>query len=363
MKKTGESNNWQTVLFPHSHLGEQGLKKILPVFGPLSIFQPWFMTPPGFMSLKDYQGAVSILTPPSHMKPEEDFKGLLSEYKTWINHHRDLSTASSIKVGRDMGPTEESSWEIRGSLRESTQGRSGSVGPRQEKEEPLSLKWHLILHLARDMEEERQEADRMLRGLKERKSPIEDLLGEEGVKNPLTDLSRFESDPGAVSYPLEQVFEAWFGLFGAYLKEGDPLLTISREVMDYASESWDTSVRESGGEHAPLIRFEYPDLSDENDWAGLVGFDEKASRDDKVGELRALLRGLGKGHESDLSRLKEHSNEVDAIFQKELMEKPLDVTMKYFSPFSNQTVLEDNRTLKNFSGKVLILVEREGQID
>ncbi len=64
----------QAILFPHSYLGEQDIKKIFPLLGPISIFQPWFMTPPDFMSQKDYQGVVKILNPPSHMKPEEDFK-------------------------------------------------------------------------------------------------------------------------------------------------------------------------------------------------------------------------------------------------------------------------------------------------
>ena len=353
----------KTVLFPHSYLREQGLNKILPVFGPLSIFQPWFMVPPDFMSQKDNQGAIKILNPPSHMKPEEDFKGLLSEYKTWINHHRDLSRASFIKVSQDMGPTEESSWEIRKSLRESTHARGESAGPGQESEGAFSLKWHLILHLARDLEKEQQEADRMLRRLKERKSPIEDLLGEEGVKNPLTDLSQFESAPGDESYPLGQIFDAWFGLFGEYLKEGDPLLTISRQVMDYASEAWDATVQDIGGEHAPLIRFKYTDLSDDDNWGESVGLGEKKIRDDKVVELRTLIRDLGQGIKSDLSKLRECAKEVEAVYQKELMGKPLHFTVKCFSPFPNQAVLEDNKTLQHLSGKVLILVEGEGQLE
>jgi hypothetical protein len=341
MNKIKDSNDWHTILFPHSHLGEQDLKKILPVFGPISMLQPWFMAPPEFLAHKDYQGAVRILNPPSHMKPEEDFKGRLSEYKTWIKDHQDSSTAAFMKVSREMGPAEESSWEIRESLRKSAHARGGSDRPKQERKEPSFLKWHLILHLARDMEQERQDADRMLRGLKERKSPIEDLLGEEAVKNPLMDLSQFESDPGVASYPLERVFDAWFGLFGKYLKEDDLLLTVSRQVMDYASEAMDASARETGGEPAPLIRLEYPDLSDQHD----------------RGELGNLIMDLGKGHQNDIAKLKEHAREMKTVFQKELMGKFLHVSVKGFSPLSNQSVLKDHRTLKNLSGKVMVLVE------
>jgi hypothetical protein len=290
------------TLFPHSHLGEQDLKNVLPLFSPLSIFQPWFATPPDFISQKEYQDEVRILNPPSHMKPEQDFKGLLSEYKTWIDHHRDSSLAAFMKASQMTGPAEESSWEILKTLRDSDSAQGGSDKPTQEQDEPRYLKWHLILHLAMDMEQERQEADRILKGLKEGKSPIEDLLGEEVVKNPLRDLSQFDSDPGAVSYPLAQVFDAWFGLFGEQLKEGDLLLTMSRQVLDYASETWDTVVRGNGGKVSP-------DHGGASQWEPSRG-----------------------------------------TFQ---------LPHKYFFPFSSQQPLKENKILKYLSGKTMILMEGE----
>jgi len=258
------------------------------------------MVPPDFMSQKDYEGVVRVLTPPSHLKPEENFKELLSEYKTWIKHNRDKSSASFYKVSQEKRPAEDNTWEIRESLRESARVRDGSDRPRQEREKPFSLKWHLILHLARDMEKERQEADRMLSGLKEGKSPIADLLGEGAVKNPLTDLSQFKSDPQTVSYPMDQVFDAWFGLFGEYIKGDELLITLNRQVMDYASEAWDTVVRENDG---------------------------KVSPDHRGASQMEPSRGT---------------------FQ---------LPHKYFFPFSSLQPLKENKFLKYLSGKTMILVE------
>ncbi len=379
MNKVKDSNDWHTVLFPHSHLREQDIKKIFPLLGPITIFQPWFMVPPNFLSQKDYQDAVRILNPPSHMKPEENFLRLLGEYKTWIKDNRDRSRAAFLKVNQEMRPTENNTWEIREALRGSTNAHAGSTrdirgstnahagstrdlrrssGDQPDRSERLSLKWHLILHLARDMEKERQEADRMLRGLKEGKSPIADLLGEGAVKNPLMDLSQFESDPQTVLYPIDQVFDTWFGLFGEYIKGDELLITLSRQIMDYASEAWDTSVKERGEEDAPLIRFKYPDLSDYYSGDELVGLGKKTFRDDRVMKLRNLIRDLGKGHKGDLSRLREHAKEAEAVYQ-ESSEKALHITVKDFSPFSKQPMLEDNGAAKYLSGKTMILVEEE----
>ena len=86
----------------------------------------------------------------------------------------------------------------------------------------------------------------MLRALKDKESPIKGLLGEEEAKNPLTDLPQFESDSQKTFYPMEPVIEAWLGLFGGYLKGDELLLTFSRPVMDYVSETWDPVSSEDG---------------------------------------------------------------------------------------------------------------------
>ena len=235
------------VLFPHSSLSEKEMKSIFSSLGPLTIFQPWYMAPPSFALKGDYSDAVNILNPPSHMKPGAGFKGLLSEYRTWIQQNRDKSRAVFLKVGRGLESDGNATWEIREALRRtSSAGRGtsrdsdGTSHPFQQKrEDQPALRSHLILHLARDMEEDHREADRMLLALKAKESPIKGLLGEVEAKNPLTDLSQFASDPQKMFFPTELVIEAWLALFGGYLNGEELLLTFSRSVMDYASEAWD----------------------------------------------------------------------------------------------------------------------------
>ena len=228
------------VLFPHSSLSEKEMIRILSSLGPLTIFQPWYMEPPSFALEGDYRDAVKILNPPSHMKPGDGFKGLLSEYKTWIKQHRDQSRAAFLKVGRGLESDGNATWEIREALRDTSRASDGTPRPFQQKRENQpALRSHLILHLARDMEEDRREADRMLLALKAKESPIKGLLGEVEATNPLTDLSQSASDPQKMFYPAELVIEAWLALFGGYLNGEELLITFSRSVMDYASEALD----------------------------------------------------------------------------------------------------------------------------
>ncbi len=352
MSKIIDRNDTPVTLFPHSYLPESYFKKILPFLGSITIFQPWYMEPLPFALQNDYRDAVKLLNPPSRLKPEEGFKGLLSEYKTWIKHNRDKSRAAFLKAGQEMGPTENTTWEIRAALRGSTDAHAGSAraqgASNREEQAPEarhSLKWHLILHLARDMEKEHREAVRMLKGLKAGKSPLQDLLDEGDVKNPWTDLSQFESDLQPEAYPLGQVFEAWFGLFDDYLEGSDLLLTVSRHVMDYACEAWDDTEKEGGGELSGHNRQGAIDL-------GQVNF-----RDEKTGELRDLIRDLRKGQANDLSKLKE----VNRPYREKISGGTHHVMVKTFFPFSTQQPLKENKLLKYLSGKAMILVEEESQ--
>jgi hypothetical protein len=270
------------------------------------------MEPPPFALQNGYKDAIKILNPPSKLKPEEDFKSLLSEYKTWIKQHRDKSSADFLKVSREMGPDEDSSWEIRKALRKEAPafGRSFSRKPLRRvqniQEAPQAMKWHIILHLARNIEDERREADSMLIELKDKGSPLEGLLGEEDAKNLLTDLNPFESDLQTPLYSMDLILEAWFALFGGYLKGDELLLTFSRHIMDYTSKAWDAMVREVVGKVSP-----------------------------------------------------EHGKAT----QWEPSGRTFHDPYKYFFPVSShQLTLKENKFMEYFSGKTMILVEGEPRI-
>ena len=196
------------ILFPHTYLPESSAKKILIFFGPLTIFQPWFMEQPGFMSGADGRNLVQVLNPPNNLKPEEGFKTLLSEYHHWIDDNQDKSYQEFLKASQGRNFTENTTWEIRQMLRQINKSTSTA-------EEANTLKWHLILHLAREVEDQRREAERMLGILKEKASPLKDIIEEDDdLISLFEDLPPFGSELPGGGYQLGEIFEAWFALFG-----------------------------------------------------------------------------------------------------------------------------------------------------
>jgi hypothetical protein len=233
-------NNFEEIkglpvnLFPHSCLPEPVIKKILPFFGLITIFQPWFMDRPFFVADTDDINPIQILNPPINLNPGEGFKRLLSECRGWIRNNQEKSSIEFLKACQGVEHNENNTWEIRQMLRRID--RHTSV-----PEEDHSIRWHLILHLAQEIEDHRREADRMLNALKEKKSPLEGII-EEGADNNINalfeDLPQFESEPIMDENNLSQVLEAWFALFGGHLKGDDFLVTFNQHVMEHVSEFW-----------------------------------------------------------------------------------------------------------------------------
>jgi hypothetical protein len=177
--------------------------------------------------------SVNVLLPPESLKPKEGFKRLLSEYQLWIRHNQDRGYAAFLTATRDMDLSENTSWEIRQTIRRM------EMGPPIPKED-LSLKWHLILHLANKIEEDRVEAGEILNHLKKQSSPLKEALGEATpVQGLLDDLSVSESQPLMDKSHLRQTFEAWIGLFGGYLSDIGFLITIDRYVIDLATDIYE----------------------------------------------------------------------------------------------------------------------------
>jgi hypothetical protein len=110
-------------------------------------------------------------------------------------------------------------------------------------QENHALKWHLILHLAREFEENRVEAEKTLSQVKQQESPLAEALGEGApVKGMFEDIPRSEIDSSFDMHHLGQIFEAWSGLFGEYLQDHGPLITLDRHVMDYAIDIFEDEI-------------------------------------------------------------------------------------------------------------------------
>ncbi len=223
------SNELSVVLFPHTQIKTKDIEKISPHFGRLTICQPWFMETPISANGENDSSFVRLLQAPVSLKPRDDFRKIISEYETWIRQGRDKGLEAFLEADKEVSASGHTSWEIRGMI-----SRAG-----EDPDESLDdnrLKWHLILYLAREFEESRVEAEKMFDQLKGQKSPLEGSLENDALsKGFLEDLNPFEAQLLMDEHHLRQVFEAWFGLFGECIPGNSSLITLDKNVMDYAA--------------------------------------------------------------------------------------------------------------------------------
>ena len=286
------------------------------------------------------------MRPPENLKPEKGFVTRLSEYRHWIEQNSDRGYTEFLQVSQENDLTENTTWEIRQMIRRG--GKQTSV----PQEDP-ALKWHLILHLAQDVEDQRLEADKALKALKEKDVPLKGIVEEsEDMESLLGDLSPFESEPTGNEHRLRQILEAWGALFGGYLKENDLLVTSSRQVMGYVVELWEESQNEGQGEGLASIRFRFPDLS-QRSLADISEIRKTRLNDHKIRELKAHLLDPAR----NVSRLEALAKEVEASCPWDISEGVLNISVTYLPSRPETDQLKIDRVLKHLSHKTIILVE------
>jgi len=244
---TGHNENMKNhtaTLFPHSYLPGAARDRILSSFDSITVCQPWYME--SAAGTENNDGRVTIVRPPEDLKPPEDFRKFLSESRLWMSQNQGYTP---LPTGEGEGAT----WEIRHALRQTG----------KEVREPVAeqaLKWHLVLHLIRELEEDRNSADEMLLRVKAERSPLAEALGEANPSHGLfDDLPLSDSHPSIEERHLSHVLDAWFGLFGRSLPDGGSLVTIAPDVLSYVAEIFGTGLpepsREEGASSFPTIHF------------------------------------------------------------------------------------------------------------
>ena len=222
-----------TVFFPHTCADSNLLERLCETFGSLILCQPWFTEPTVSSDLVEKE-TLKICFPPDHLKPKEDFHHLLSEYRNWMTENHGKNRSSSFATGQ----TGDETWAIRKAIREAG----------KDADDPAiknTLKWHLLLHLARNLEQERETSQELLKKATAAKSPLVEALatGELAEDEKIPDM--FQDLPLSTSYPyvterhLRLIFEAWLGLFGTVIPADAHLLTLDRQVMNYALDLFD----------------------------------------------------------------------------------------------------------------------------
>jgi hypothetical protein len=214
------------ILFPHGTITETQMKRSLSFFHGLSLCRPWTME--SFDKKEEWDPFLRILHPPVSMKPGEDFKRILSEYRSWMKEHRGEGVSAFFRTLQTLEDSGDSSWDLMKSIR-----RMGKSSP------PVTgdfLRWHLILHLAAEMEADLSEAVEMIRKLKRVKTPLEDATEDDPEFAGLfDDLPTEDPDLSDGGRHIDQILEAWIGLFGSDL-DSDLLLTFDPMVVNYFAE-------------------------------------------------------------------------------------------------------------------------------
>ena len=238
------------VVFPHTDVDARDRELLASAFGRVTVCVPWYADPPGHPGDERTGAVFGVVRPPEHMKPKSRVKPLLSEYYLWMRHNRDKGYGAFLKASTGVDP-EEAPWELRRLIG----GRAHGSLP----EETDRLRRHLILHLARDYEANRRAVEDELRTIGRHPSPLSEAMGDEdGERAPSPDFHtvadpRFPPDDEL----LEQVMEAWCGLFGDVLTEEAVLVTFEPRVLTIIAGWYDrlgVAVPTHGTVRLPALR-------------------------------------------------------------------------------------------------------------
>ena len=229
------------ILFPHTGVKREFLEALLKTFGSLTLCQPWF-TEPVVLSNALEKEALKVCPPPEVLKPREDFKTLLAEHQGWMMENQGKTRPTAFAGGE----TGDETWAIRKAIRDA-------------EKEPIdfarknTLKWHLMLHLARSLEDDRASAEVLLQRATQSNSPLAEAMeGEEETPDIFEDLPVSAGYPYVTDRHLNLIFEAWLGLFGNRLHKKTTLLTLDRQVMNHAVNLFDGQEIHPPGDTDPI---------------------------------------------------------------------------------------------------------------
>ena len=154
--------------------------------------------------------------------------GLIAEFKIWLSQNQDKGYAAFLSASQKGPFSEDTPWDIRKMISQA----AGKASP--DPQEDQLIRWHLILHLAREFEVNQEEAKVLLNRLRHQKSPLEGALEEPPSKGFFEDTPLMETPFQVDADHHRQVIEAWFGLFGSSFEEDETLITLDPQVLEYA---------------------------------------------------------------------------------------------------------------------------------
>lgn len=334
------------ILFPHSYIHEPLFRKTLKILDSLTVFLPWEMDLPDFMTSEN---VIETFYPPQDQKPPGEIRSLLSEYSQWMKQNLDKSYLEIIraKQGTESVKTESASWEIRKLL-------GSMMSESKHLQDNNSLSRHMILHMAREIEEQSFEAEGLLKSLK-RKSPLLDGSVEtvDSLHGFLDDLPRLRPEAGFTEEHINKIIDAWFGLFEKNLKQNDLLLTHSRQIVDFLCEKYDEFELGLNTQNQQIIHLNVP-LSSYETADNTVTVKGRSLPAFKIKDMILKLTEDREQGFSALERLSDESEESEAGASPS---DSMSITLTYFRPLQDKSLSKTDRFIKHLSSRIILLIE------
>jgi hypothetical protein len=271
-------------IFPHAYLSDANLKRVLSFFDKVTLFQPWFLEKEPLIA-REYPDLVEVANPREDFKPKEGYKSLLAEYRHWAETNYERGFPAFPAYARERLEDGAHTWEIRSMIRNAGK-------PAEEDGTEKTLKSHLALHLAEEMEEERQAAANLLRSMEAWGSPLKDAV-EKHLPGFVEDLPRIESASFYSEERLAQILDAWFTLFGEKVQDRVPLITMNPQLMKFVGETWEEFAPGKEEADSTCITLQSPDLSPLTGQAFLERREALFARDKRRQRIAEFFSGSG----------------------------------------------------------------------
>ena len=240
--------------------------------------------------------------PPEELKPDADFTQILDECFNWASEQGEKSRREIIKTGHTMPISNESLRHIKTII-------SNRITDTSEKDRVL--RWHMLLHLAERIEQNRVDANEMIDGLKKSPSPLlnnADIT--ENTKYPLESLTGLDPDSFLSDSNIRLLLQAWLGLFESLIPDAEPLLITDRRIYEYLNEKCEGLC--SSLENNDVVTFKSPLFNEsmKNDVSAsenLIGDDicsiliSDKSRQEKIEEIKKVTDDFQSEYQSENS--------------------------------------------------------------
>jgi len=347
--------NLSAALFPHTTVKYEDLKRILFLFSPVTICQPWYMKAPAAIKEFTENAAAKVLYPPENTKPEHNVTKLLLEYETWINQLDEGNYADSLKAAKQLSIAEEHSWDISKNIRGFERGHI-------ETSEIPELEWHIMLHLARKLEESRADADELLNRVKRKSPPLQEALeGTAAAPGLFNDLPESDSYAYLGEHQIVQIIEAWVGLFSSYLDDFGILVTSDPNVMNTVTSAFEERNIEKNRPCVLLnAHITIPDTG-QIEYDKLFEIKEKFFNERASNALGSLVSELSKHKNCEKEELLNLTEVLQGCFPPDLTAQKLSVDMVYLEEFSTERSQKNEFDHFKLGGKIIAFFQEENK--